>query len=82
MYIDNGTQVVYLFNYGNEIYNVTVNHNELNSSKSIQIAVIRNENSTTLYVNDENNTLPIGVKMLDTYVNKPWLNPDKGENNY
>ncbi|KAJ8981073.1 hypothetical protein NQ317_007210 [Molorchus minor] len=77
LYIDNGTQVVYLFNYDNEIHNVTVDYLELNTSKSIQIAIERDENNTTVHVNDQNNTIPIGLKLLTEYSNKPWINPEK-----
>lgn len=78
LYINEGTQVVYLFNYDNEIFNITVDYAELNSSKSIQIAIVRKENITTLHVNDKNNTAFIGVSLLDTYSNKPWINPEQG----
>ncbi|XP_063931341.1 axotactin isoform X3 [Zophobas morio] len=77
LYICNGTQVVFLFNYGSEIYDVTVEHPELNSSKSVQIAIERGENKTTMYVNDRNESLAMGVLLLDTYSNKPWINPEK-----
>lgn len=78
LYIDNGTQVVFLFNYDNEIHNVTVNYLELNTSKSIQIAIERDENKTTVHVNDQNNTILVGVKLMEEYSNKPWINPEKG----
>lgn len=78
LYLDNGTQVVYLFNHGNEIHNITVNNAELNTSKSIQIAIERNEENTTLHVNDNNITIGIGVLLLEEYSNKPWINPEKG----
>lgn len=74
----NGTQIVYMFNYGNEIHNITVEYAELNTSKSVQLAITRSENSTTLHVNDHNNTIPIGVYLLESYSNKPWSNPEKG----
>lgn len=78
LYLDNGTEVVYLFNHEDVIYNITVNYNELNSSKSVQIAIQRDLNSTTLYVNDHNVTIDIGVKLLQNYSNKPWKNPELG----
>ncbi|XP_018567332.1 contactin-associated protein-like 2 isoform X2 [Anoplophora glabripennis] len=77
LYIENGTQVVFLFNYDNEIHNVTVNYSELNTSKSIQIAIERDENKTTLHVNDQNNTIAAGVKLIQEYSNKPWINPER-----
>lgn len=79
LYLDNGTEVVYLFNNGNEIYNITVDYPELNTSKSVQIALERTTDNTTLYVNDLNATIPIGISLLNEYSNKPWTNPEKGE---
>lgn len=79
LYIDNGTQVVYLFNHGNEICNITVDYAELNTSKSVQIAIEREENMTTVYVNDKNISIPMGVLLLEEYSNKPWMNPEKGK---
>lgn len=78
LYIDNGTQVVYLFNYGNVIHNITVNYAELNSSNPVQIAIVRTSENTTLHVNENNRTLNIGTFLLDMYSNKPWTNPEKG----
>lgn len=74
----NGTEVVYMFNHGNEIQNITVKCAELNSSVSIQLAITRTENSTTLHVNEYNNSIPLGVLLLEDYSNKPWTNPEKG----
>lgn len=79
LYLDNGTQVVYLFNRGNEIHNITVDYSELNTSRSVQIAIERNEDNTTLYVNDRNSTVQFGTLLLEEYSNKPWLNPQKGK---
>lgn len=76
LYITNANEVVYLYNYGNEIVNLTVSNKELNSGKSIQIAVIRSETSTVLHVNQFNATLDKGVLLLEEYSNKPWANPD------
>ncbi|KAL3275553.1 hypothetical protein HHI36_020309 [Cryptolaemus montrouzieri] len=77
LYIDNGTQVIYLFNYNNTIHNVTVDYLELNSSRSVQIAIEREENRTTVHVNDRNNSIAVGVLLLKSYSNKPWSNPEK-----
>lgn len=77
LYLDNGTQVVYLFNHGNEIHNITVENKELNSSKSVQIAIERTNDSTTLHVNENKTTLPLGVLLLTEYSNKPWLNAER-----
>lgn len=79
LYIADGFKVIYLFNYENEICNITVEYRELNSSKSIQVAIQREENKTTLYVNEKNSSVPIGVSLLDTYSNKPWVNPEQGK---
>lgn len=78
LYLENGTQVIYLFNHEDVIHNITVDYNELNTSKPVQIAIQRNANITTLYVNDQNVTINIGVKLLKTYSNKPWKNPERG----
>ncbi|KAH1016826.1 hypothetical protein HUJ04_007995 [Dendroctonus ponderosae] len=77
LHIVEGTKVEYLFNHDNQIYNITVPYKELNISMSVQIAIVREENLTTMFVNDQNNSIPIGVKLLDVYANKPWSNPDK-----
>ncbi|XP_061934180.1 axotactin isoform X2 [Apis cerana] len=76
LYISNGTSIVYLFNAGNEIKNITVEY-PVNTGISIQIAIIRNERSTTLHVNEYNSTLNATPVLLDTYSNKPWINPEK-----
>lgn len=79
LYISNTNEIVYLFNYGREIVNMTIvdKNKELNSGKSIQIAVMRTESTTTLYVNDQNVTIDKGVLLLEEYSNKPWTNPEK-----
>lgn len=77
LYLENGTNVIYLFNYADTIYNITVENSELNSSQSIQIVIERNPENTTLHVNDRNNSIPIGVLLLKDYLNKPWKNPEK-----
>lgn len=76
LYITNANEVVYLYNYGNEIVNLTVSNKELNSGKSIQIAVNRTETSTTLFVNEFNATVDKVVSLLKEYSNKPWTNPE------
>lgn len=68
----------YLFNYENQIYNITVPYSDLNTSKPVQIAITREENRTTMFVNDKNSSVPVGVKLLEVYSNKPWINPEKG----
>lgn len=79
IYLADRQKIVYLFNYENEIYNITVDYPQVNTSKSVQVAIIREENQTTLYVNDRNATVPIGVSLLQNYSSKPWLNPEDGK---
>lgn len=76
LYITNANEIVYLYNYGNEIVNLTISNKDLNSGKNIQIAIIRNESTTTLHVNDFNVTLEKGTQLLEDYSNKPWSNPE------
>lgn len=76
LYISNANEIVYLYNYGNEIVNLTIVNKELNSGKSIQIAINRTETTTTLHVNDQNVTLDKGVLLREEYSNKPWINPE------
>ncbi|KAG5872607.1 hypothetical protein JTB14_002128 [Gonioctena quinquepunctata] len=76
LYIDNGTKVIFLFNHHNRINNITVDYPQLNSSQSVQIAIERNENSTTMHVNDQNTSVPLGVELLEEYSNKPWANSE------
>lgn len=78
LYITNSNEVVYSYNYGNEIVNLTVFNKDLSSGKSVQLAVIRSETSTILHVNELNATLEKGFLLLDEYSNKPWMNPEFG----
>jgi pyruvate/oxaloacetate carboxyltransferase len=77
LYISNGTNVVYLFNAGNEIKNISVEYPGANTGISVQVAIIRTENTTTLHVNEHNVTLDAVPHLLDIYSNKPWINPEK-----
>ncbi|XP_034947627.1 uncharacterized protein axo isoform X2 [Chelonus insularis] len=77
LYISNGSSIVYLFNAGNEIKNITVQYPGVNTGISVQIAIVRGETSTTLHVNDHNITLDAVPLLLDSYSNKPWINPEK-----
>jgi len=102
LYISNGTNIVYLFNAGNEIKNITVANPgtsrlrrirtslreisevrqlfffiDVNMGISVQIAIIRGQNWTTLHVNEYNVTLNATPILLDAYSNKPWTNPEK-----
>ncbi|XP_021696167.1 contactin-associated protein-like 4 isoform X2 [Aedes aegypti] len=76
LYLTNGNQMVYLYNYGNDIVNLTLEHDGLNNARSIQVAVIRTETNTTLFVNEKNVTVERGHLLLEEYSNKPWNNPE------
>ncbi|XP_058465792.1 axotactin isoform X2 [Malaya genurostris] len=76
LYLTNGNLVVYLYNYGNDIVNLTLEHASLNNGKSIQVAVIRTETNTTLFVNEKNITVERGHLLLEEFSNKPWTNPE------
>lgn len=77
LYISTGSSMIFLFNHGDAIYNITVDYPGLNSGKSIQIAIQRKEDETILHVNERNNSVPVGVKLLTEYSNKPWNNSEK-----
>lgn len=77
LYISNGTKIVYLFNVGNEIKNITVEHPDANKGISVQIAIIHDEKSTTLHVNDHNMTVEAIPLPLEIYSQSPWINPQK-----
>ncbi|KAF7992308.1 hypothetical protein HCN44_001633 [Aphidius gifuensis] len=77
LYISNGTSIVYLFNAGNEIKNITVQYPGVNTGISVQIAIVRTDNTTTLHVNNHNITQDVVPILLDSYSNKPWINPEK-----
>lgn len=76
LYVTNTKEVVYLYNYGDEIVNLTIVYDELNTRKSIQVAIIRTETHTTMHVNEKNITVEKGILLLDNYSNKPWINPE------
>ncbi|XP_051168302.1 axotactin isoform X3 [Leptopilina boulardi] len=77
LYISNGTHIVYLFNAGNEIKNITVECPDVNTGISVQIAIVHSEKSTTLHVNEYNVTLDEVPLLLEKYSNKPWVNSEK-----
>ncbi|XP_068991293.1 axotactin isoform X2 [Neodiprion pinetum] len=77
LYISNGSSIVYLFNSGNEIRNVTVDYPGASTGDSVQIAIIRTEKNTTVHVNEANVTLDAVPILLNSYSNKPWINPEK-----
>ncbi|XP_049874531.1 axotactin isoform X2 [Pectinophora gossypiella] len=76
LFIHNGTQIIYLFNHENEIIQMNVTHEKINKGESVQIAIIRTENTTTLHVNKRNSTINKIAKLLTNYTNKPWTNPE------
>lgn len=76
LFIHNGTQIIYLFNHDDEIIQMNVTHEKINQGESVQIALIRTENNTTLHVNERSTTIDIVAKMLTNYTNKPWVNPE------
>ncbi|XP_069674286.1 axotactin isoform X2 [Periplaneta americana] len=77
LHIQDGNHVVFTFNVGNEIHNITVEYPGVNTGESVQVAVIRNENETVLHINDRNNSIPTSIRLLTDYSNKPWINPEK-----
>lgn len=79
LYITNSNEVVYLYNYGDEIVNLTIVHDELSSGKSIQVAIIRTAAETTMHVNEKNITVEKGYRLLEEYSNRPWMNPERGK---
>lgn len=77
LYITNSNEVVYLYNYGDEIVSLTIVYERLNIGTSVQVAVIRNEHSPTMHVNEKNVTIDRGFSLLEDYSKKPWQNPEK-----
>ncbi|XP_026732493.1 contactin-associated protein-like 5 [Trichoplusia ni] len=76
LFIQNGTEIIYLFNDEDEIIQMNVTYQKINQGESVQIAIIRTENSTTLHVNENNATIERTAKLLTNYTNKPWINPE------
>ncbi|XP_050531839.1 axotactin isoform X2 [Daktulosphaira vitifoliae] len=76
LFILNGNSVVFVFNHRHKIYNITVKYPGLNRGKSIQLAIVRTENTTTLHVNDANSSVPVSLSLLVNYTSKPWINPE------
>ncbi|XP_037944033.1 contactin-associated protein-like 4 isoform X2 [Teleopsis dalmanni] len=77
LYITEGREIVFLYNYGDEIVNLTIVDETVSSLKSIQVAIIREEQVTRMHVNDQNVSIERGTLLLDEYANKPWNNPEK-----
>ncbi|XP_059053874.1 axotactin isoform X2 [Achroia grisella] len=76
LFIHNGTQIIYLFNHEDEIIQMNVTNEKINKGESVQIAIIRTENTTTLHVNNKNVVITKVAKLLTNYTNKPWINPE------
>ncbi|TMW48106.1 hypothetical protein DOY81_006814 [Sarcophaga bullata] len=77
LYINDGREIVFLYNYGDEIVNLTVVDDSVSTLKSIQIAIIREEQQTRMHVNEQSVSVERGTLLLDEYANKPWTNPEK-----
>lgn len=75
LFITNSNEVVFLFNHGDEIVNLTIAYEKLNTGTSVQVAVIREEHATHMHVNEKNVTIEYGCSLLEDYSKKPWKNP-------
>ena len=78
LFVSGGKYVVFLYNYGDEIVNLTVVDETISTLKSIQVSIVREENQTFMHVNEQSATIERGTLLLDEYSNKPWINPEKG----
>jgi len=80
LYISLNREIVFLYNYGDEIVNLTLLDDTLMASlKSIQVAIVRGEQETRMHVNQRSVSIDRGTLLLDEYANKPWSNPEKGK---
>jgi len=80
LYISLNREIVFLYNYGDEIVNLTLLDDTLMASlKSIQVAIVRIEQETRMHVNQRSVSIDRGTLLLDEYANKPWSNPEKGK---
>ncbi|XP_017127336.1 uncharacterized protein LOC108146046 isoform X1 [Drosophila elegans] len=78
LYISINREIVFLYNYGDEIVNLTLLDDTLMASlKSIQVAIVRGEQETRMHVNQRSVSIDRGTLLLDEYANKPWSNPEK-----
>ncbi|XP_043071539.1 uncharacterized protein LOC6558003 isoform X3 [Drosophila grimshawi] len=78
LYISQAREIVFLYNYGDEIVNLTLLDETLVSNlKSIQVAIVRGEQETRMHVNQRSASIDRGTLLLDEYANKPWSNPEK-----
>lgn len=51
-------------------------HAGLSRGKSVQVSVIRGEGSTTLHVDETEDSVVAPLKVLEEYSNQPWINPE------
>jgi len=80
LYISQAREIVFLYNYGDEIVNLTLLDETLMANlKSIQVAIIRGEQETRMHVNQRSVSIDRGTLLLDEYANRPWSNPEKGK---
>ncbi|XP_034105245.1 axotactin isoform X1 [Drosophila albomicans] len=78
LYISQAREIVFLYNYGDEIVNLTLLDETLMANlKSIQVAIIRGEQETRMHVNQRSVSIERGTLLLDEYANRPWSNPEK-----
>ncbi|XP_030373394.1 uncharacterized protein LOC115623264 [Scaptodrosophila lebanonensis] len=78
LYVSQAREIVFLYNYGDEIVNLTLLDDTLVASlKSIQVAIVRGEQETRMHVNQRSVSVDRGVLLSDEYANKPWSNPEK-----
>ncbi|XP_034483317.1 uncharacterized protein LOC117788614 isoform X2 [Drosophila innubila] len=78
LYISQAREIVFLYNYGDEIVNLTLLDETLMANlKSIQVAIIREEQETRMHVNQRSVSIDRGTLLLDEYANRPWSNPEK-----
>lgn len=80
LYISQAREIVFLYNYGDEIVNLTLQDETLMANlKSIQVAIVRGEQETRMHVNQRSVSIDRGTLLLDEYANRPWSNPEKGK---
>ncbi|KAH8410696.1 hypothetical protein KR222_005144 [Zaprionus bogoriensis] len=78
LYISSAREIVFLYNYGDEIVNLTLQDETLMGNlKSIQVAIVRGEQETRMHVNQRSVSIDRGTLLLDEYGNRPWSNPEK-----
>ncbi|XP_061392957.1 axotactin-like, partial [Musca vetustissima] len=76
LFITGGREIVFLYNYGDEIVNLTIVDESVSTLKSIQVAIVRQPEHTEMHVNGKSVVIEKGTQLLDEYSNKPWKNPE------